>query len=181
MTAAAIAAGLQGRKSGAAYWARCPAHADKRPSLEITEKQGKVLVRCWSGCDQRAVIGALRDRGLWPEGKTWTPEERREYARQRAAVEQGARRLENWYTGRRERLENAAELADARGEVDAYAARQLYLMRSATVVGLAGMYRQADPGMRTEDELAGARERRLFEWLEGFVRNELGRQQRART
>ncbi len=44
---------------------RCPAHADKKPSLHVTEKNGKVLVKCFAGCSQEAVIEALRQRGLW--------------------------------------------------------------------------------------------------------------------
>jgi hypothetical protein len=44
----------------------CPAHQDQRPSLSIEEKDGRVLVRCFAGCDQHAVIDALRARGLWP-------------------------------------------------------------------------------------------------------------------
>ena len=46
--------------------ARCPAHDDREPSLSISAgKDGKVLVRCHAGCDQRDVIAALRARGLW--------------------------------------------------------------------------------------------------------------------
>ena len=36
------------------------------PSLSISAgKDGKVLVRCHAGCDQRDVIAALSERGLW--------------------------------------------------------------------------------------------------------------------
>jgi hypothetical protein len=46
--------------------ARCPAHDDHEPSLSIRQADdGKVLVRCHAGCDQVAVIEALRARGLW--------------------------------------------------------------------------------------------------------------------
>ncbi len=66
--AAAIAKALGGRKAGAAWMARCPAHDDRAPSLAITSaKDGKVLVRCHAGCDQRDVIAALRARGAWPD------------------------------------------------------------------------------------------------------------------
>ena len=45
---------------------RCPVHEDRRPSLSITTgKDGKVLVRCHAGCDQRDLIAALQERGLW--------------------------------------------------------------------------------------------------------------------
>ena len=64
--AAALAQALGGRKAGAAWMARCPAHDDRAPSLSIADaKDGKVLVRCHAGCDQRDVIAALRARGAW--------------------------------------------------------------------------------------------------------------------
>lgn len=47
------------RKSGDQYEARCPAHDDKRASLRITERDGKVLLTCRAGCETRAVVGAL--------------------------------------------------------------------------------------------------------------------------
>ncbi len=66
MSAEAIAKALGGRKAGGAWMARCPAHDDREPSLAITDtRDGKVLVRCHAGCDQRAVIAALRARGIW--------------------------------------------------------------------------------------------------------------------
>jgi putative DNA primase/helicase len=66
MTAESIAKALGGRKAGAAWMARCPAHEDREPSLSIKEADdGKVLVRCLAGCDQQQVIRALR--GIWEE------------------------------------------------------------------------------------------------------------------
>ena len=66
MTAETIAKALGGRKAGTTWMARCPAHDDSRPSLSISVgKVGKVLVRCHAGCDQRDVIAALTERGLW--------------------------------------------------------------------------------------------------------------------
>ena len=44
----------------------CPAHDDKTPSLHVTARDGKVLVKCHAGCSQDAVIGALKSRNLWP-------------------------------------------------------------------------------------------------------------------
>jgi hypothetical protein len=43
----------------------CPAHGDEHASLSISARGRKVLVHCWSGCPQRDVIAALRERGLW--------------------------------------------------------------------------------------------------------------------
>lgn len=66
MTAEAIAKALGGRNAGTAWMARCPAHDDRAPSLSIADaRDGKVLVRCHAGCDQRDVIAALRARGAW--------------------------------------------------------------------------------------------------------------------
>ena len=69
MTAAEIAQALHGRKSGSGWVARCPAHEDTNPSLSLRDVDGKVLVHCHAGCDQRRVIEALKDRGLWPESE----------------------------------------------------------------------------------------------------------------
>lgn len=66
MTAETIAKALGGHRAGVTWMARCPAHDDRTPSLSIrSSKDGKVLVRCHAGCDQRDVIAALADRGLW--------------------------------------------------------------------------------------------------------------------
>ena len=32
------------------FMARCPAHADKNPSLSVREGERGLLVKCWSGC-----------------------------------------------------------------------------------------------------------------------------------
>jgi putative DNA primase/helicase len=65
-TAAEIAAALSGYQGGDGWVARCPAHDDRKPSLSLTERDGRILVCCHAGCSQSAVIAALRARGLWP-------------------------------------------------------------------------------------------------------------------
>jgi putative DNA primase/helicase len=72
MTAETIARALGGRRAGRTWMARCPAHEDRSPSLSIAMgKDGKVLVRCHAGCDQRDLIAALLQRGLWQtKGRT---------------------------------------------------------------------------------------------------------------
>ena len=61
-----IARALGGRRADRTWMTRCPVHEDRRPSLSITTgKDGKVLVRCHAGCDQRDLIAALQERGLW--------------------------------------------------------------------------------------------------------------------
>jgi hypothetical protein len=75
MTAAAIAGELKGRRTGPASWtAKCPAHEDRSPSLSIRDRDGKILIHCFSGCDQKAVIAALHQRGLWPSHDPNLPE-----------------------------------------------------------------------------------------------------------
>jgi 5S rRNA maturation endonuclease (ribonuclease M5) len=46
-------------RSGAGYKVLCPAHADKNPSLSITEENGKVLLFCHAGCTQESVWKAI--------------------------------------------------------------------------------------------------------------------------
>lgn len=50
---------VQQRQSG--QWsARCPAHADKGPSLSIRETtEGAVLLHCFAGCQVNEVLSAL--------------------------------------------------------------------------------------------------------------------------
>lgn len=45
----------------------CCVHDDPNPSLSIKAKDGKLLVKCFAGCDQPAVVAAIKARGLWPE------------------------------------------------------------------------------------------------------------------
>jgi len=62
-----IAAHLQkSKRAGRGRWmACCPAHGDRTPSLQISQVEGKVLVKCFGGCRQSAVINALKTLGLW--------------------------------------------------------------------------------------------------------------------
>ncbi len=55
--------------------ARCPAHADKTPSLSITEVNGKLLWCCHAGCTQEAVMQALdlRQNALVPRASALAP------------------------------------------------------------------------------------------------------------
>lgn len=50
------------------YVACCPAHNDNSPSLHITMGHNQdVIVHCFAGCSQDAVINSLKLLGLWPE------------------------------------------------------------------------------------------------------------------
>lgn len=77
----------QVKKTGPQKWqALCPAHADKRPSLNIREMDdGTLLLKCWSGCGAADVVEAagLRLHDLFPRtnesrrplrsGERWIP------------------------------------------------------------------------------------------------------------
>ncbi len=64
MTAQSITKALHGHWHGGYGTAHCPAHDDKNPSLSITERDGKLLVKSHAGCDQGAVWDALKGMGL---------------------------------------------------------------------------------------------------------------------
>lgn len=51
---------LQGvRQSGGEYMALCPAHADDNASLGVTEKDGRLLLKCFGGCETPDIVQAL--------------------------------------------------------------------------------------------------------------------------
>ncbi len=41
----------------------CPVHDDTNPSLSISENDGKLLVKCFAGCDPLDILATLRDEG----------------------------------------------------------------------------------------------------------------------
>jgi hypothetical protein len=48
------------RQAGAGYIALCPAHPDRNASLSIaTGADGRVLLRCWTGCPALAIVHAI--------------------------------------------------------------------------------------------------------------------------
>ncbi|HEX7113746.1 MAG TPA: hypothetical protein VF193_01330 [Steroidobacter sp.] len=62
MAVAVLLSRLDGvRSTGRGKWiAKCPAHADRTPSLSIREgDDGRVLVHCFGGCEAADVIGAV--------------------------------------------------------------------------------------------------------------------------
>ena len=66
-TLSGLASGLQKVRWHGDYKfiACCPAHDDRNPSFSATDVGGKILVKCFAGCSQEEVIGALRNLGLW--------------------------------------------------------------------------------------------------------------------
>lgn len=72
MSADALLAHLENvKRTGDGRWlARCPAHADGRPSLSVKETgEGVVLLKCWAGCSAAEVMAAvgLDMSALFPE------------------------------------------------------------------------------------------------------------------
>ena len=59
-----IAAALRAQKSGGVHTAGCPSCGYKG-ALSIRDDTGRPLVRCHVGCEQAAVLDALRSLGLW--------------------------------------------------------------------------------------------------------------------
>ena len=48
------------KRNGKSWYARCPAHDDRRPSLSIAEgDDGRALVHCHTGCTTQAIIDAM--------------------------------------------------------------------------------------------------------------------------
>jgi hypothetical protein len=65
MSAEQIAAALGGRRSGAGWVARCPAHDNRAPSLSIrTGHERKALLHCFAGCPYDAIVAALDSQRL---------------------------------------------------------------------------------------------------------------------
>ena len=47
-------------RRGSRYMAICPAHSDKHPSLQITEGERGLLLKCWSGCTLAEICASLQ-------------------------------------------------------------------------------------------------------------------------
>lgn len=79
---------------GDQYTALCPGHDDKKPSLAITEREGKILVKCWSGCTTEDITDALglEIKDLFSESN-FTTQQRQQY-RSKKTVRQCLEMLE---------------------------------------------------------------------------------------
>jgi hypothetical protein len=58
VTFAAILDRFEAKRVGQSFMAKCPAHADGKPSLSISEKDGNIVLHCHAGCDTRDVLKA---------------------------------------------------------------------------------------------------------------------------
>lgn len=57
--------------NGDGFLVPCPAHDDRKPSLSIRDgKDGRLLVKCFAGCDFARIRDALKARNLWPKGRS---------------------------------------------------------------------------------------------------------------
>ena len=45
--------------AGDQWSAHCPAHEDRKPSLGLRQVEGKALLLCRAGCDNRDIMAAL--------------------------------------------------------------------------------------------------------------------------
>jgi putative DNA primase/helicase len=75
MSADTIGIGLKGRRNGNGWLVRCPVpshgkgRGDRSPSLSVADgDDGRLLVRCFAGCDFFAVLDALKSLGLVEDG-----------------------------------------------------------------------------------------------------------------
>ena len=73
----AVLARLKGVKPHGDSWvARCPAHADRNPSLSVsTGKDGRVLLCCHAGCTVNAIVASIgiAARDLFPADSPYAP------------------------------------------------------------------------------------------------------------
>ncbi len=82
-TASGLAAPLLARLEGVIpagpgkWYARCPAHDDKSPSLSVADKGDRVLIHCFAGCDPSDALTAvgLDWKDIYPD--RWVCAERR--------------------------------------------------------------------------------------------------------
>jgi len=67
MNAQELTSALGGRWHGSYGMCKCPSHEDRTPSLKVSDGDTATLLKCFAGCESRAVIDSLKGRGLWPD------------------------------------------------------------------------------------------------------------------
>lgn len=104
------------RKTRAGHWmARCPSHDDRKASLSVTEApDGKVLVKCFTGCTSSDVVAAagLQMRDLFPARTDVAPSARREPQKAKTAAVVGPRAASTLESGRPRPAQRSVTLAE---------------------------------------------------------------------
>lgn len=97
MTADELLTRLDGvRRTSRGYIARCPAHADRHPSLSVSEGERGILVKCWAGCRLQEITAALdlTVRDLFHD-QTQDPRQWKEAQQKRHAEREGRESIRN--------------------------------------------------------------------------------------
>ena len=71
------------RRTSRGYLARCPAHADRHPSLSVSEGERGILVKCWAGCTTEEIVRAL---GLTVRGLFYDADQKGQRTRRSVAL-----------------------------------------------------------------------------------------------
>ena len=53
------AAAEKARGGGDSFSCRCPTHEDREPSLRVTLADGRVLLKCFAGCEAETIVRAF--------------------------------------------------------------------------------------------------------------------------
>src|SRR5262249_13640717 len=99
MNADRIGVALKGRRHGKRWLVSCPCpnhgngRGDRNPSLSVSDGDGKLLLRCFAGCEFPDIIDALRHRGIHNDNRV---EPRRDAPRSVPKVEPDPIALELW-------------------------------------------------------------------------------------
>lgn len=123
------------RRSGRNWVARCPAHADRSPSLSISEgTDGRILLRCWSGCTADEITAALglSFRDLFPDEKP-DPNKLRTARRQ----EEKSKRLRSAQMAEAALLQRAESIIERAKGIDTSKMAESQLDRLVDLVGAA--------------------------------------------
>ncbi|HTU12136.1 MAG TPA: toprim domain-containing protein [Allosphingosinicella sp.] len=87
---------LGGRWTRAGGLCRCPAHADRRPSLSIRPGRARLLLHCFAGCAPADILRALAAGGLLTPGAAAAPD----LAARTSSPDLGAAALRLWGASR---------------------------------------------------------------------------------
>jgi hypothetical protein len=186
VTAEAVAHALGGRRSGRGWVARCVSHEDRRPSLSLADGDGgRLLVRCWAGCDSSDILRELARLGLLPPRERPTAEAAERWRREQADLADA----EMWAHGARLRLDAARErlagalraameadaadaVLDGIGERLRHVEAKLAAVRTGRGSALVDLYRAArtiDPAKAAAMEREGSEDREHAEAVAACV------------